>query len=733
VNGAKLRAPRSAVALLARPELEGLLERGAAGKLVLVCGPAGAGKSSAVAQWAASTERTVAWVGLDRYDADVGAFWRCVLAAFELASPGSAVGAEAALARGDDLDASVLALLAAVDRAPNALTLVLDDYHAAASDEVDDVVTRLVEQSTPALSLVIASRVRPALPLARWLVRRQSVEVDAGDLHLSPAETARVLTGAGIDAGADTVARLHELCEGWAAGVSLAALAMSAHGEPSRIVDRLARGRNDYLREFLVDEVLALYPPEERRFLEDLSVLPRFVPALASAVTGRADAAAVIDRLRRANAFIVETEHPWFRFHHLFGELLRDRLETQRPDEQPALHRRAARWWAGAGFADEAVDAALAGQDWDLATDLLRTRAVEAMHQEDRPRAVFRWLDALPAAYRDPDPMLRALYETSRFHLGLEPVRGAGVIEWPADEDLTDIGDAFVWGIRASTEGDVDVGLRLGRRILALALESGEDLFIAPGHMHVAAYLYRSGDLGGADTAAEAVAPFAAGSKMLGSLASAIRAVIAYEQGDLTASRALTREARALHGEATTLYGFLELAEARLALEDGELERATATFAGAIEAVEPQHVDAVTTLMHASFAIGLDGAGDVVGAAHHARRASELAGSLPNPGDHVLELVAAAETAAGLPPRTVPTARTGVADSSAGLVEPLSDRERQVLRLLGGDLTLREIADELYVSHNTIKSHARAIYRKLGVTTRAEAWERARGSRLLVG
>ena len=410
----KLHVPRRRRGMVARPRLSERLDGGGEAALTLVSAPAGFGKTTLLTEWlaAAGDGRSVAWVSLDPRDDDPVVFWTYLLTALRTTAHG--VGADAlALLQSSQasLDEVLATLVNELDAVPDPPVLVLDDYHLVSSRDVHDGMAFLLEHLPPQVQLVIATRADPALPLARLRARGELVEVRADDLRFTADETAAYLDEAmGLALTAPDVAALEGRTEGWIAALQLAALSMQGRDDAAGFIAGFA-GDDRYVVDYLVEEVLLRQPDDVRRFLLQTSVLSRLNGALADAVTGGDGGTAMLEALDRANLFLVplDDRRQWYRYHHLFADVLRMRLLAEQPDGVPDLHRRASRWYEANGEPSEAIGHALAGGDVERAADLVEL-AMPAARQNRQETTLRHWFTELPEDVIRRRPVLSAGY-----------------------------------------------------------------------------------------------------------------------------------------------------------------------------------------------------------------------------------------------------------------------------------------------------------------------------------
>ena len=364
-----------------RPRLSERLDRGTASKLTLVSAPAGFGKTTLLAEWLAAGpaapagERLVAWLSLDRADNDPVSFWTYVIAALRTVAPGVGESALAFLQapQPPPIETVLTALLNDLGATAADIVLVLDDYHVIDASDVQEGMAFLLDHLPPWLHVVIASRADPALPLARWRARGELVEIRAAELRFTPDEAAAYLNEMmGLQLTARDVAVLEGRTEGWIAALQLAALSMQGRDDVAGFIAGFA-GDDRYVVDYLAEEVLQRQPDRVQAFLLQTSILDRLSGPLCDAVTGQGGGKATLEALDRGNLFLVplDDRRRWYRYHHLFADVLQARLLDEQPGQMPDLHRRASVWYEQNGEQSVAIGHALAAGDFGRAADLV--------------------------------------------------------------------------------------------------------------------------------------------------------------------------------------------------------------------------------------------------------------------------------------------------------------------------------------------------------------------------
>ncbi|MPZ97596.1 MAG: helix-turn-helix transcriptional regulator, partial [Propionibacteriales bacterium] len=603
----KLLLPRPRARAVARLRLDERLMRGSHATLTLVSAPAGFGKTTLLGTWLASggPGGSTAWVSLDERDQDPSSFWTYILLAVDRAAPETATAALTQLQSGQaPIDIVLTALLNELSVRPEDLTLVLDDYHLAEGPDIQPGMTFLLDHLPPQVHVVISTRADPALPLARLRARGELVEVRVADLRFTGDEATAYLNDVsklGLEPA--DVAALETRTEGWAAALQLAALSLHGRNDPSEFIAGFA-GDDRFVVDYLADEVLDRQPPDVRRFLLDTSILDRLTARLCDAVTGRTDGKVMLASLERQNLFVVplDDHRRWYRYHHLFGDVLHAHLLDERPDDAAGLHHRASNWHDQAGDPEAAVRHALAAGDLDLAAERVEL-AVPALRRDRREAVIRRWVDQLPA-------------EVVRHR----PVLAVG----------------FIGALMASNEFDgVEQRLREVERLLAAPVD---DLVVLDhaelSRLPAAVETYRAGlvlvggDLPGTIEHAEAALAHAADDDHLtrGS-ASALVGLASWASGDLDAAHqgycAATENLDRAGHVADVLGCAITLAD--IEMTQGKLGAAKRTFEHALDLAAR---DASQLRGAADMHVGLSRVarerGELAGAADHLRQADEL-------------------------------------------------------------------------------------------------------------
>jgi LuxR family maltose regulon positive regulatory protein len=698
--------------------------------VLLVAAPAGYGKSTVITQWVNTPATgTVAWVDLDPADNDPTRLWAQVAAALDRVGCQVAVAPEFVATSATAAHTRVLPrLVEALAAYPASLTVVLDDLqvirHGECTEQLDYLISRLPDH----VHLVLISRSDPLLRLGRLRVEGKLTEIRSADLAFAPDEVAAVLRGEGVALSDTTLRELVRQTEGWPAAVYLAALSLAGRADTDAFVRRLS-GSNRQIADYLSEEVLTRLEPELHDFILTMSLFDGFNAELADHVTQSRSSARLLRLLERTNLFVVRLplDDDWVRFHHLFATFARSSLEVEHPELVNVHHLRGAQWFAAHGQVEDAVHHLLAGDAHDEAATLIQANWLH-FFDAGRSATVLGWLHVLRGTSADTGPAATV---------------------------------TAAW--MAALTGEQD---ELRRRLQAL--ESMADRMPLPdGTTSPQSALVLIRGLFGYDgpdkmlaDARRAVELESIGSSPWHPVAQAALGYAAFVTGDVELARgSLNESARAPSAPAT----FRVLALGTLALCEAEQGRATLSAELAREAMDivvGRGMQAMPEATFAATAYGamlaaenrLDEAATVLDEALVARR--RVPGLTPWPLVH--HLITMAVVAARREDRTTAEelldeveALTTWTDQSMGRTrdriaaarrllgefpgprpdsvgEPLTPREQEILRRLHGSRSIREIATDLSVSHNTVKTITSSVYRKLGAHSRVEALAIAR-------
>lgn len=820
-----------------RPRISKMIAEGARRcPVTVVTGPVGAGKTMALALWAAAEPGPVAWVCLDEYNTRPGAFWSHVVAALQRSGvavsgvlPGSSRGRPAE-------NLFLLRLASALAAQDPPVTLVLDDLHLITEPKILNGLDFLVRSVGSSLRLVASARADPLLPTHRYRLTGHLADIRGTDLAFSAEEAGLLLAQHGYTLSPDSLECLMQQTEGWAAGLRLAAISMAAHPDPDRCVrELLAEG--SALTSYLAEEILSTQPPEVRELLLSTCLLEHVNADVAGELADSARAGRILADLAHANAFVQPIGHGWYRYHMLFAEMLRLTLRLERPDRIAALHRQAARWYERNGQLADAVRHAIQAGDWQLAASIVVDGlAIGEIIEPAQSHPLADEFAAMPPGERWPEPQPYLVCAAVALSAG-RPGPAAAALDaaerifdrLPADQepaarlaasmirhsasrrsgDLTAAAGAIACaeasigrisdgrsaqhaGIHAqvlSARGAVE--LWSGRLDEAAGiLDSGLAAAAAPGAQHSRAaclgYLALAAALRGrlgraARLADQAIASTDDGryhspaalvalawvdlerheqrqvrrrlkqvatclaarqDRLIGAIACLIAAYSALAEGRGDATVQYVARARSGWDAPAWLEKELSLAESRASAATGQMREALVLAAhdGVPERVRLQAclADARLSYHRGDCARGRQALGRALRLAEPERLRLPFAlergwiGPVlrrdPDLAQTYRHLLPSA-LCGNQPPAPPDTAAPGM--TTAAAVEPLTEREREVLRHVSGMLTTAEIARELYISTNTVKSHIKNICHKLAATHRGEAVRRARQLQLI--
>jgi len=718
----KLMPPRVHPGMLRRERLLERLDDGGGAALTVLSAAVGYGKTSLARSWCTERPEPVIWLTLDAADGDPVRLWTHLATGVERLGPGLGSPALSRLA------VPGVPVESAVDETMNGLvayqrpaTIVLDDLHMLDSESSVRSIAHAVDRLPANARLVATTRSDPDIGLARLRARRALTEVRARDLAFTVQEARELVSRERIALSNESVELLTERTEGWPAGLYLAALWLRELDDPDRRVREFA-GSAHQVGDYLSAEVLTVLAPETRDFVLRTSVLSRFTPALCDAVLGREDSAAVLDDLTRSNMFLVslDARGEWYRYHHLFGKVLQLELG---PEAAPELRRRAATWCSAHGLVEDALEYAAAAQDATMVAELLLEHHLQFVWS-GRFAQLLGWMNWLPPEVLVQQPVLPAAGTHASLLLGrpeFETQRMIAIAD-RAREERPELWSPYVEGAveigRAAMiqGGDVGRAVQRGQRAVA-ATRTNADVIAVGALASLSQALFFAGDLDDARRIAlEAVQHPDAPSRPLGYLAGlGVLALVDAELDHFESAEAWAREALAYaRHRFQSDYWVVGLARLGLALacaatgrlDDAEREAVRGERLRRAPQPTVGHAHALLVLAQVRLARSR-----LARAADDLDRARRAIGELPDPG----RLPAIAATIE----RDLAAAQADA--GSRGPIEAPSPAELAVLRGLAAGLSRREIGQQLYISLNTVKSHTRELYRKLGVSSQAEA------------
>jgi len=752
----KLFLPSVPQGFIRRPRLLDELNTGLkTGKtLTLVSAPAGYGKSSLLAEWITEFKGQAAWLSLDDRDNKVQRFWAYVSEALQTISPSLGQALKQTLSPALEPSGSfnsrpfLTALVnkaAALDRR---LILILDDYHVISEQDIHEGLLFLLEHAPPTLGIVIATRTDPPLPLSRMRVRGRLIELRAADLRFNTQEASGFLNELmNLDLDAADVQALETRTEGWIAGLQLAALSMQDRADPHAFIQDF-KGSQHFVMEYLVDEVLQRQPEALQRFMLATSILQRMCAPLCDAVTASTGSADTLADLQRRNLFIIalDGERYWMRYHHLFAEFLKGRLKRLRSDELPELHRLAARWFQANDWPEEALQHALAIPDYPYVSRLVVDNWRRIYHTGRLDTAV-KWLESLPGDLLRQSPALGVAYcwtlfirgNYERIALYLDDIeiafdRMVAAGDLPAEHPEYNIivhQLSLLRSVVMRHRGQSAEAIQMILDLLPTIVELREILGESYIHMGFTAcysqlgYSYISAK--DYDRAEEALSRVSAHARECGNYFSLAHVTMEWSKiclmrGKIVQAEEICRRELSLAEDPELAsypafcliqLGLAEVLCARSALDEAErfLDQGLQTAAVSGHQYYLAQGYLIAARLHKEQAKADPVKAGLAQA--ELRKAEQIAAALQNRFlDEDL-----ARTAEALNKKSPPGQR---------LIDPLSERELEVLRLICAGKSNQEIADELFLALDTVKRHINNLYGKLDVNRRTQAVMEAR-------
>jgi len=744
----KFQIPQRRAEIIARPRLLEQLQNGLKEKrkLTLVSAPAGYGKTTQVAEWTNTLEsettepkKHISWLSFDKNDNENKRFFQYFLAAFQkIDETFGDLGLAMQGATDDPQSFSLLSdLLNALSKLTTQIVIVLDDFHHITKTDILAAIEYFIDNQPDTTHLVLITRSDPHLPLARLRARRQMTEIRAYDLRFTIEEARNFFGLVNLPLAEQALHALEERTEGWAAGLQLAALALPYQTDPDVFIENF-RGSHRYILDYLAGEVIHQLDEDVRSFLMKTSLLDRFNADLCNALTLRNDSHKVIAWLEQSNMFIIplDDERCWYRYHHLFAEFLNGHLVHTQPDDLPVLHRRAAQWFQSNNYPEEALEHAFAIPDYPFASRLVVDNWRRIYHQ-GRLNTAVEWLDSLPPDFVRQSPPLGVAYCWTLFVRGdydrieayldeitqaFEQMVGSGKL--PNEHPEYNIVLQQVILLRTVVmrhQGDVATAIKEIEQLLPTIELLGQTLGQVVADMGYTAcysqmgYTYAAaGDLNRAADYLSRVSPHARRCGNIFALAHTTieLARISLLLGRLEQAEKTCRDELALADQSAyadyPAFCLIHLGLANVLREKKSWDEAehhlhqgleTAKKSGHIYYLAQGYL--IAARLHHVLGKTIQAQEDL----HHAEL---IAGAINN--RFLNEAVSQNKLEMEFK-----------SASKQPLIEPLSDRELEVLRLICAGRSNQEIADELFIALDTVKRHANNLYGKLGVKRRSQA------------
>ena len=727
--------PRSSNSLFRTALVERV--RSAEARLVLLSAPAGWGKTTLISQLCPlrAEEGLTACVTLDRWDNDASRFWQTFVSALALVDldGGARVPATPNTSSSGIRAALLPRIINALAVCEQPVTVVLDDYHHITDMEIHEALEYLIYNLPHRHRVMLSTRRDPPLPLARMRAEGDLVEIRAGDLALDTEEVAAVVASvAGVRLADAEVEVLHRRTEGWPAAVHLAALSLRSSDDPAAFITAF-RGDQRYVADFLTGEVLAHIPGRLREFLLSCSVLDNLDAELCAAVADTSDAGQYLVAAENLNLFLVplDDRRTRYRFHRLFADWLRYRLQFDAPERIPEFHRRAMTWFEAHGSPADAIHHAMEGGHLEAARRLILQHEAELV-ASGRTATLAGWLAELPTEMVSADPVLAIVAASTAATVGkperaeffLE--RAEAALERGVDAGVPVAAEVEIAVIRATNamvRRDLADAVRLAKRAAALEVDPSRERY-GIGHAILAIALFWTARPGEACDVIDDVwqhVPSIYVKLLLGG----VLAASCFEADDPDRAESVARFSIGIAAEnhvgPTPEMSLSHLALGAALAARGAYAEAETELATGVELAQWWHVpthEAYGNMILARIRLAQ---GDKAAAEELRRQAAPVV-------DNVRTRGLLAQVMRRLQ-RDLGDRR--VAGTQRSDVGQITDREREVLRLLPSELTQREIARELNLSVNTVKTHTQSLYRKLGVSSRSLAVDRGRSLNLI--
>lgn len=697
IMATKLYIPKTRPNAVLRRRLTDKLSKGLYRKLTLISAPAGYGKTTLVCEWLSVCGRQVAWLSLDEGDKEITRFLSCLITSLQTLEETIGEGVLAVLQapQPPPIEWVLTALLNEIATIPYSFLLVLDDYHTVNSEPINHAIFYLLQHLPAQMNMIITTRENPDIPISRLRVRDHLTELGSADLRFTLSESESYMNGVmELNLSPDTIISLESSIEGWIAGLHLAALSIQGDLDAHQMIQSFTGGHR-YVLDYLVEEVLQQQTEAVQNFLLHTSILDRFCGSLCDEVMQDPSVSGqeILKELHRKNMFVVplDNEGQWYRYHHLFAESLRQRLHASWSESCiTELHHRASVWYEHNGFDIEAFRHAVESADTERSALLLEGRGMP-LHLRGAADIVLNWLESLPEDRLDAKPALWVIYGSALLIAG----RPTGV-EHKLKAAETALADA---------SQDEDIRDLMG---LIAATRATLASLVLNGHPDETDHVRK---LRAAETAMQTTTVYDKTDELVGMIASSgvagVNEIHRNDQVIIESQRALAYLRRDNLPVRTAAAWMLGAACQRS--EDYPAAREAYNEVISNSRIMNHQLMAIMAL------IGLGQIGEIEDrstlAAEYYQEALQLGGDLPLP--------ALREAQLGLERIASREKMTGT------LIEPLSQREIEVLELIAKGLSNREIADKLFLALDTVKGHNRRIFEKLQVQRRTEAIARA--------
>lgn len=708
--------------------------------LTLISAPAGYGKTTLLAEWLSLYQGQVGWLSLDEQDNNELRFWKYFISALQTVSNESVQKTLQIIESNQDNEYKVFltALVNDLATLDQKLIIVLDDFHVISNQVILNGLQFLLDHLPPSLHLFIVTRADPRLPISRLRVRGKLTEIRIADLRFTSDETLEFLNNL-MDLGLNSsdIQALETRTEGWIAGLKLAALSIQGNENANSFIQTFT-GSQQYILEYLVEEVLHRQPESIQRFLVETSILDRMCAPLCNAITDTTESDNILTELNRRNLFVIplDADHYWYRYHHLFAEFLKSYLKRTQSDNLPNLHRRAAQWYQSNNYLEEALRHAFAIPDYPYVSHLVLNNWRKIYHQ-GRLKTAVQWLDTLPSDFIRKSPPLGvavcwtlfARGDYSRISLYLDDI--TQVFEQMVESETLPKEHpeySIIWqqvvllkAIVMRHNGDVSSAMKLIQELIPTIEDLRKNLGQTIADMGYTACYSQMGytyvnakDYDQADNFLSKVSPYA---RQCGNFIALAHTTmewvrISLLQGKIDQAEKICCRELALMNQPEyaefPAFCLIQLAYVDVLRVKNSLEEAEALLEKGLE-----------TARKSGHVLYLAQGYLIAARLHHAlgkeklvqddlQKADQIAISIHN---HFLDEMIS-ETKKSLDSKSSPR---------QALIEPLSERELEVLRLLCAGKSNQEIADELFIAIDTVKRHVNNIYGKLGVRRRSQA------------